>query len=137
MAVLQEPAPNDVRIDIRDVAFDYYNGSGPGGQNRNKTANCVRAVHKPTGMEAKCESERSLVQNKAYAMSALSARVQEAHRQRLGAERATARKTQVGTGQRGDKVRTIRMQDGVVTCERTGRKARLKDYLRGELDWLR
>ena len=136
VAVLQELDDEEVQLILADVDFDTYGGSGPGGQNRNKVMNCVRAVHRPTGLAAKSESERSLRQNKALALAVLAARVREAARRRVESERSSARRQQVGSGQRGDKIRTIRTQDGVVTCERTHRKGRLKDYLRGDLEWL-
>jgi peptide chain release factor 1 len=136
VAILDEPARVDDVMEPRDVAMDTYSGSGPGGQHRNKTANCVRAVHTPTGIEAKSESERSLEQNRRIAMATLAARVRAFRQATLQAERARERRGQVGSGERGDKVRTVRAQDGVVTCERTGRRARLRDYLRGDLSWL-
>jgi peptide chain release factor 1 len=123
-------------LDMRDVAIETYRGSGPGGQHRNKTESCARATHRPTGLEAKSESERSQHQNIQYALATLAARVRDHERNLARARAALVRKEQAGTGQRGDKVRTIRVQDGVVTCERTGRKHRLKEYLRGDLDWL-
>lgn len=138
VAVLEERAAAIAKLalNMRDVVIETYRGSGPGGQHRNKTESCARALHVPTGIEAKSESERSQHQNKQYALAALAARVAQHEREQRSLQQASVRRAQVGSGQRGDKVRTIRVQDGVVTCERTGRKSRLKEYLRGELDWL-
>lgn len=136
VAVLTPPTDTAKHVREQDVEFHLFSGSGPGGQNRNKTENCVRAVHRPTGIEAKAESERSLRQNKAAALAALSARVHAHQRETAHQAASKERRAQVGTGQRGDKVRTVRCQDGVVTCERTGRKSQVKTYLKGDLAWL-
>ncbi len=135
--VVVEEVEADVRgLDLRDVRIDTYRGTGPGGQHRNKTESCARAVHLPTGLEARSESERSQHQNKQYALAALAARLKQARQQEQQAAHADVRRRQAGSGQRGDKVRTVRTQDGIVTCERTGQKHRLKDYIRGDLAWL-
>jgi peptide chain release factor 1 len=137
VCVLEAPDAEGAVIDLNDVDVEQYNGSGPGGQHRNKTANCVRAKHRPTGLEAKSESERSLTQNRRLALQALAARVLEHRRSTAAAARADVRRRQVGSGQRGDKVRTVREQDDVVTCERTGGKKRLRDYMKGDLSFAR
>ncbi|HEY4220675.1 MAG TPA: peptide chain release factor-like protein, partial [Myxococcota bacterium] len=128
---VDDSAPSTIRE--RDVRFEEYQGSGAGGQHRNKTMSCIQAIHVPTGIEARAESERSQHQNKRIALAVLSARVQQREKARVDCERARERREQVGSGQRGDKVRTVRVQDGVVTCERTGRRTRLREYLRGDL----
>lgn len=126
----------DIGIDRKDIRVDTYKGSGAGGQHRNKTESCVRCVHVPTGIEAKSESERSQHINLELALALLTARVKATKLAALQSAHDDDRRRQVGSGQRGDKVRTIREQDGVVTCERTGRRARLTAYQRGELEWL-
>jgi peptide chain release factor 1 len=136
VAVLDEAVRVEDRLDPRDVDVTAYRATGPGGQHRNKTETAIRVVHRPTGIVARSESERSQHQNRLYALAALAARVAQAKRSALAQAREHERRAQVGSGMRGDKVRTLRFQDDVVTCERTGRKTRLKDYLRGDLDWL-
>ena len=93
--------------------------------------------HSPTGVSVRVESERSQRQNYDNALGLLRARIQVAATARVEGARAGDRKAQVGTGQRGDKIRTYRTQDDVVTDHRTGKKARLKDVLRGDLSELR
>ena len=137
VAVIEATKATTSTSELRQVRFEYYRGSGPGGQHRNKTESCVRVIHDPTGCEARSESERSQHHNKRYALAALAARVQQQHLDVTAAATAKVRRAQVGSGQRGDKVRTIRAQDGVVTCERSGLKCRLKEYLGGDLEWLR
>lgn len=135
VAVLDEPTTIDKALNRADVDVYRYKGSGAGGQHRNTTESAVRCVHRPTGLEARSESERSQHVNLDMAMAVLAARVLAYERDVVMGSRANVRRQQVGSGQRGDKVRTIREQDGVVTCERTGRRSRLVDYLRGDLDW--
>jgi peptide chain release factor 1 len=114
-----------------DIELRTTKGSGPGGQHRNKTESCVVAVHRPTGISVKIDS-RSQHQNKQLAIATLKARVMEQARQRAGAAVAAERKQQVGSGMRGDKVRTYREQDDQVTDHRTGKKFSLKMWKRGE-----
>ncbi len=117
----------------QDVDIATARGSGPGGQNRNKTESCVIVTHKATGLQVRIDNERSQSQNKAMAMKVLAARLYEAERERAKSTKDTERKQQVGTGQRGDKVRTYRTQDDQVTDHRTGLKTRLSRWYNG--DW--
>lgn len=132
VAVLE--APRDVTAQIRpeDVDVETMRGSGAGGQHRNKTDSAVRARHRPTGIEVRCESERSQHRNRELAMAVLAARVLEAQRGAADGARADDRRRQVGSGQRGDKRRTIRTQDDQVN-DVDGRSWRFKAYERG--DW--
>lgn len=123
-------------LDPKDLRIDTYRGSGAGGQHRNKTDSCVRITHIPTGMVACGESNRSQALNKEDALAVLQAKLTYVKEQANRKERDATRKEHVGVGARGDKVRSIRYQDGIVTCERTGKKHRLKDYLKGDLSWL-
>lgn len=91
----------------------------------------MQMTHIPTGIRVRVENERSQHQNKELAFRILSARIKEAARQKASSDRDQHRKSQVGSGMRGDKVRTIRQQDGVVTDHASGNKIRYKDYVRG------
>lgn len=133
VAVLAEPRQLDLTIRPEDVDVDTMRGSGAGGQHRNKTDSAVRARHRPTGIEVRCESERSQHQNRELAMRVLAARVADQARAAATGERADDRRRQVGSGMRGDKRRTIRTQDDQVTNHVDGRTWRFKAYARG--DW--
>lgn len=132
VAVLPEPDPIQFRIADRDLRWSTCRGSGPGGQNRNKTESAVQVTHIPTGVTVRCESERSQHQNRATALATLRARLWYAESERATSSRDLMRKRQVGSGMRGDKRRTVRFQDGVVTDHVTGKRWDLRDYLRGE-----
>ena len=133
IAVLAEQ--RDVALTIRpeDVDVETMRGSGAGGQHRNVTDSAVRARHLPTGIEVRCESERSQHLNKELAMRVLAARVADRARAAIDGERADDRRRQVGSGMRGDKRRTLRVQDDQVTDHVDGRTWRFKAYARG--DW--
>lgn len=134
VAVMAEPTDAQVVIDMRDVEVTTMRGSGAGGQHRNKTDSAVRMVHTPTGVEVRCESERSQHDNKATALAVLRARIWQAKQDALHGARADDRRRQVGSGMRGDKRRTIRTQDGVVNDHLTGKQWRFRDYERGIWD---
>lgn len=133
VAVLAAPARIDLVIRPDDVEIETMRGSGAGGQHRNKTDSAVRARHLPTGIEVRCESERSQHQNRELALQVLAARVSELVRSAAQGCRDADRRQQVGTGMRGDKRRTIRTQDDQVTDHVDGRTWRFKAYARG--DW--
>jgi peptide chain release factor 1 len=133
VAVMDPDAIAGQLLDYRDVEIVTARGSGPGGQNRNKTESCVVATHRPTGLQVRIDNERSQHQNKAMAYKVLAARLYEAERERLDAQRRQDRQQQVGSGQRGDKVRTYRTQDDQITDHRTGVKSRLSRWYNG--DW--
>ena len=128
------PEPTERELVIRDVDLDVatMRGSGAGGQHRNKTDSAVRIRHLPTGLEVRCEAERSQSRNRELAMSELRARIAEASRAAVMGERAEDRRRQVGSGMRGDKRRTIRVQDDQVNDHVDGRTWRFKTYARGE-----
>jgi len=123
-----------LHIDPRDLDWTTCRASGSGGQNVNKVESAVQLTYKPTGLMVRCESERSQKQNRATALALLRARLWEAQCSREAAARAQDRKQQVGTGERSDKSRTYRFQDGIVTDHRTGKKARLERILKGHLE---
>lgn len=131
VATLAEPTQTQVRIDDRDLEFSTTRGSGPGGQNRNKVETCVIIKHKPSGLMVRCENERSQHQNKASALSILRARLWGQEQTKQSNKRADMRKQQVGSGQRGDKRRTIRCQDDQVNDHLTGKHWSWKEYERG------
>lgn len=137
VAVLPEPDESRLKIDPRDLEWSTCRGSGAGGQHRNKTESAVQLKHVPTGIMVRCESERSQHQNRATALSALRAKLWQDIQDRGREGRNAERRCQVGSGMRGDKVRTYRTQDDSVTDHRTGRKASLKSVMRGDLDDLR
>jgi peptide chain release factor 1 len=131
--VLPVPEPLN-RIRATDVEYRTTTSSvGAGGQHRNKTESAVIATHKPSGTQVKCESERSQHRNKAIAYQLLAAEVAQAEEAKALGDRNAIRKVQVGSGQRGDKIRTIRWQDNTVKCAITGRSKQLRGYLEGDL----
>lgn len=131
VAVLDPDVASGAPLDTRDVEISTSRGGGPGGQNRNKIESCVVAVHKPSGLTVKIDNERSQHQNKATALKVLAARLYDAQRSKAIAEQDNARRQQVGTGMRGDKVRTYRAQDDQVNDHRTGKHWRLSDWVKG------
>jgi peptide chain release factor 1 len=133
VAVLDPDTVSGTPLTYQDVEITTARGSGPGGQKRNKTESCVIITHKATGLFVRIDNERSQSQNKAMAFKVLSARLYDADRERTRLAQEKDRKQQVGTGQRGDKVRTYRTQDDQVTDHRTGVKSRLSRWYNG--DW--
>jgi peptide chain release factor 1 len=132
VAVIDADAAPNTRIDPSDVEISVSRGSGPGGQHRNKTESCVTATHRPTGISVRIDM-RSQHQSRAMALRILAERVEERLAAANHVARERERKKQVGTGMRGDKVRTYRTQDDQVTDHRTGQKWRLSRWIRG--DW--
>jgi peptide chain release factor 1 len=115
----------------RDLKWETMRSGGKGGQNANKIESKIRLTHLPTGLVVTCESERSQKRNKDTALATLSARLQSAHYNQQQGVEAADRKAQIGSGQRGDKRRTIREKDGIVTDHILNRKWRYADYVRG------
>jgi len=135
VAVLPEVDEVEVHIDPKDLEIDVYCSSGPGGQHMQKNATAVRITHKPTGLVVSCENERSQTQNKMRALAVLRARLYEMERQKQASEVAEARRAQVGTGERSEKIRTYNFPQNRVTDHRIGMSLyRLQSVLDGELD---
>lgn len=136
VAVLNEPDAGTYAVSERDVEWKATRGSGAGGQHRNKTDSAIQLHHLPTGLRVRAEGERSQHQNRAAALAILRARLAALHTEGIAQARNTDRRTQVGSGMRGDKVRTIRTQDGVVTDHRTGCRIPFNAYERGDFSGL-
>ena len=120
VAVLPEAEEVDVDIHPDDLQIDIFHASGHGGQNVQKVATAVRITHKPTGVAAICQDERSQFKNKEKAMAVIRSRVLAREVERQHRERSDARKTQVGTGDRSERVRTYNFPQGRITDHRIG-----------------
>ena len=138
VAVLPEAEDVDVQIDeARDLRIDVYRSSGPGGQSVNTTDSAVRITHLPTGLVVIQQDEKSQHKNKAKALKVLRTRLYEAERERLASERAGARKSMVGSGDRSERIRTYNFPQGRVTDHRINLTLhRLPEILEGNMDEL-
>lgn len=132
VAVLDPQNINSYILDEKDVEFKVSRGSGPGGQHRNKTESCVTAIHKPTKLSVRIDM-RSQHQSKEMAIKILSAKLSIAESESNRNSRDFVRKEQVGSGMRGDKIRTYRQQDDQVNDHRTGKTWKLSKWIKG--DW--
>ena len=126
-----------IEVDIRpeDIKMDVFRASGAGGQHVNKTSSAVRLTHIPTGLVAECQTERSQVQNREYAMRLLKSRLYEIEKTKRDSELRDARKSQVGSGDRSEKIRTYNYPQGRITDHRIGMSIyQMEDFLNGNLD---
>ena len=133
------PVVEDVEIEINpaDIKMEVFRSSGAGGQHINKTSSAVRLIHVPTGMVAECQTERSQLQNREYAMRMLKSRLYEQEKAKQDAELANARKSQVGSGDRSEKIRTYNYPQGRITDHRIGVSIfQFDNFLNGDLDEL-
>ncbi|GEM_PF-1893496 len=135
VAVLGPPAADAWVLRDADIEVFTTRDSGPGGQHRNTTDSCVVMRHKPTGIEAKA-SAKSQHHNRRLARELLEARVATFYQDKAEVDRAGCRRQQLGSGQRGDKVRTYRERDDLVTDHRTGAKIRMGLVLEGHIEGL-
>jgi peptide chain release factor 1 len=135
VAVLPEAEEVDIRIDPKELRVDVFRSSGPGGQSVNTTDSAVRITHLPTGLVVQCQDEKSQHKNKARAMTILRARLLEAEETRQAGERASERRSQVGSGERSEKMRTYNFPQSRVTDHRAGVTVhRLESIVEGDLD---
>ena len=131
------PVVEDVEIDINpaDIKMEVFRSSGAGGQHINKTSSAVRLIHEPTGIVVECQTERSQFQNKDNAMRMLKTKLYDIEKQKQDSAVRDARKSQVGSGDRSEKIRTYNYPQGRITDHRIGFSIyQMEDFLNGDLD---
>ena len=131
------PVVEDVEIEINpaDIKMEVFRSSGAGGQHINKTSSAVRLIHEPTGIVVECQTERSQFQNKDNAMKMLKTKLYDIEKQKQDSAVANARKSQVGSGDRSEKIRTYNYPQGRITDHRIGLSIyQMDDFLNGNLD---
>ena len=134
VAILPEAVDVDIEINEKDLKVDTYRSSGAGGQHVNKTESAIRITHVPTGIVVACQTQRSQIQNREQAMLMLKSKLYDLYQTQADKEYAQARKTQVGTGDRSERIRTYNFPQGRVTDHRIGFTLySLENFLNGDI----
>jgi peptide chain release factor 1 len=133
VAVLPVPEEREVILKDNDLEISNYCASGNGGQHIQKNQTAVRIVHKPSGIVVTCQNERSQVQNKKFALDSLRAKLKNANDETQQKNITALRKDQIGIGERGGKIRTIRVKDNLVICNVTNSTISFKEYQKGRI----
>ncbi len=133
VAVLPEPEEVEVVVDPNDVKESITTSQGPGGQNVNKVATAVHLIHEPTGIEVRMQDTKSQAQNREKAWKLLRARLFNAEKAKVDAERAEARNSMIGSGSRAEKIRTYRYKDNLIVDHRISGNYNLADIIAGNM----
>jgi len=135
VAILPEAEEVDVELDMKDIRIDLYRASGAGGQHVNKTESAIRLTHMPTGIVVACQDERSQTQNKEKAFAMLRTKLYDYYQSQKDAEYKDNRKSQIGTGDRSERIRTYNFPQGRVTDHRIGFSLyNILNFMDGDLD---
>ena len=135
VAVLPEVEDVEIEINPADIKMEVFRASGAGGQHVNKTSSAVRLIHIPTGMVAECQTERSQVQNREYAMKMLRSRLYEQEKRERDSKLENERRSQIGNADRSEKIRTYNYPQGRITDHRIGMSIyQMDNFLNGDLD---
>ena len=135
VAVLPEVEDVELNINPADIRMEVFRASGAGGQHVNKTSSAVRLIHVPTGMVAECQTERSQVQNREYAMKLLCSRLYEQEKKERDSELENESRSQIGNADRSEKIRTYNYPQGRITDHRIGMSIyQMENFLNGDLD---
>ena len=135
VAVLPVVENVEIEINPADIKMEVFRSSGAGGQHINKTSSAVRLIHEPTGIVVECQTERSQFQNRDNAMKMLRTKLYEIEKQKQDSEIANSRKSQVGSGDRSEKIRTYNYPQGRITDHRIGMSIyQMENFLNGDID---